>query len=246
MRYLLFFSLTILATNSLLANKINLQGKNINSEFFIADTVPGDLPINVVSANLKNDSPLLFLISGDGGWNNFSSTFAQLLSQKGFTVVGLDARKYFWSEKTPEQTTTDISKAIESYLRQFDKNNFVLAGYSFGAGVAPFVATRLSNDLKSKLKTVVSLSPDLSADFEIHVSDMLGFKKDKEKYDVLAEEKKIKAYNPICFFGDKEDDDVTNAFKQAGFKTIILPGNHHYSDNYTLIVSKFVEALNTK
>lgn len=244
MKYFFLIFFTSVIASSTFANNTSaiINYKTGQSNF----TLPDDLPLIVVPASFKSNLPLIFYVSGDGGWNDFSASFAKQLSQKGFTIIGLDARKYFWSEKTPQQATADISQSLNYYLKQFEKNNFILTGYSFGAGIVPFVASRLSEDLKLKLKSVVSLSPDLSADFEIHVSDMLGFKKDKEKYDVLAEEKKIAIYNPICFFGDKEDKPVTNAFKQAGLKTIILPGNHHYSDNYLLITTKFIEALNIK
>jgi len=36
--------------------------------------------------------PVLFYISGDGGWNKFSNAFIQNLNGKGYEVVGLNAR----------------------------------------------------------------------------------------------------------------------------------------------------------
>lgn len=223
-----------------------VQQKNYENQEIINQRTPGDLPLTVIPSAIKSDAPLMFMISGDGGWTSFDQSFAEQLSQRGITVIGLDAQKYFWNEKKPDQTTADLSKAIEFYLQQFGKKNFVLAGYSFGASIVPFIASRLNNDLKAKLKTVVSISPDVTADFEIHVSDMLGFRKNKEKYDVLAEEKKIAAFNPVCFFGEKENHSTTNAFKNEGIKIIMLPGNHHYDDNYSLMATKLAEDLNIK
>jgi len=45
--------------------------------------------------------------------------------------------------------------------------------------------------------------PDKTADFEIHIADILHFKT-SEKYNVIEEIKKIKALNPVCIFGEEK------------------------------------------
>ncbi|WP_449438285.1 AcvB/VirJ family lysyl-phosphatidylglycerol hydrolase [Pedobacter steynii] len=123
------------------------------------------------------------------------------MASKGLSVIGLDAQKYFWNAKTPESVTADLSKAVAYYKQELGKENFVLAGYSFGASVVPFLASRLSAEMKNDLRTVFSLSPDVNADFEIHITDMLSLGSSDDKYDVIAEIKKIRSLKPLlCFW----------------------------------------------
>ncbi len=203
----------------------------------LKNTVTESLPLTIVSATKKNTLPFVFMISGDGGWTSFDQSLAEALAAKGIYVVGLDAQKYFWNEKTPDNTAAEINKVILKYQAQFGKKNFILAGYSFGASVIPFLATRLPSDMEKNLKGVFSLSPDGEADFEIHISDMLNFGKAKGKYNVVSEMKKIKGLKPVCIFGKEEDDDGKAGFLKNGIKVINIPGNHHYDKDYMRIAS---------
>lgn len=194
--------------------------------------LPADMSLNLVSSPVKNNLPLMFMISGDGGWTSFDQSLAEAISKKGISVIGLDAQKYFWNAKTPENTTVDISKALTHYMQVLDKHSFVLAGYSFGASVVPFVASRLPAALKSQLSGLLSLSPDETADFEIHISDMLSIGSTEDTYNVLSELKKIKNLGPVCFFGTEEDEDLKKKFSSLGVKVISLPGSHHFNDDF--------------
>src|SRR5258706_9284946 len=80
--------------------------------------------------------PLIFYISGDGGFNKFSASFMQTLSKQGYAVIGLNAKDYFWSRKKPQEAANAIEAAINESNRQWKKKNIVLIGYSFGADVA--------------------------------------------------------------------------------------------------------------
>ncbi|WP_211480952.1 AcvB/VirJ family lysyl-phosphatidylglycerol hydrolase [Arcticibacter eurypsychrophilus] len=210
------------------------------------DPLPGDMPLSVIPTVVKSDAPLVFMISGDGGWTSFDQSLAEALAGKKLTVIGLDAQKYFWNEKTPRETSSDVSKAVLHYLQQYQKESFILAGYSFGASVVPFIASRLNEQLKQKLIGVVSLSPEVTADFEIHVADMLGVAGSGEDYDVLREEQKIKAFHPICYFGQQEDAETAELFKKAGIKVGMIPGSHHFDNNYSLIASRISDFLDVK
>jgi type IV secretory pathway VirJ component len=202
-----------------------------------------NLPLNVVASPKKNKLPFVFMISGDGGWTSFDQSLAEALALNGLSVVGLDAQKYFWKEKTPDGVTEDIARAILQYRSQMDKDGFILAGYSFGASVVPFVASRLSPELKAKLKGVISLSPDESADFEIHIADMLNLGGGGGKYNVTAEFKKIKAIPAVCYFGAAEDEKMRNIFSKNGIKVSVLPGDHHFNDDFSEIVRVMLEEV---
>ena len=190
-----------------------------------------DMPITLIPSSAKENLPLAIFISGDGGWTSFDHTVCEKLAEKGMPVVGLDAQKYFWKGKLPKEAADDISKAAIHYMQQWNKSSFVLVGYSFGACVAPFIANNFSSVLKESLCGVYCISPDETADFEIHISDMLDFSH-KEEYNVVGELKKILSLNPVCIFGNEEDSEIRRHFSITGVKIETLPGSHHFDDDY--------------
>lgn len=203
----------------------------------------GNLPLVLIPAAKKNNLPMVFMISGDGGWTGFDQSLAESLAAKGLTVLGLDAQKYFWNAKTPESSTLEIGKAVEHYKTELGKEHFILAGYSFGASIVPFVANRLSPELKADLKSVISLSPDVTADFEIHLIDLLNFSSSKNKYDVIAEIKKIKTVDQVSIFGEGEGNAVRNKFIKSGLKVLTIAGDHHFNKDYAGISSTFLKQV---
>ena len=205
--------------------------------------LPINLPLTIIPTSVKDTLPIAFVISGDGGWTSFDQSYSEKLATKGIAIVGLDAQKYFWNPKTPEQTANDIIKAIEHYMQLWNKRSFILVGYSFGADVVPFVASRMPMALKASLKAVFSLSPDLKGDFEIHVTDMLSFGSSKDDYNVPEQIKLIKKYNPVCIFGDQEETDLRKQFSEAGARIIILPGNHHYNNDFLVIAEAIYSSI---
>jgi type IV secretory pathway VirJ component len=195
-----------------------------------------DLPLTLIPSSVKENLPLAIFISGDGGWTSFDHTVCEKLAEKGMPVVGLDAQKYFWKGKQPKEAADDISTAVKHYMKQWNKSSFVLVGYSFGACVAPFIANSFSSTLKESLCGVYCISPDETADFEIHISDMLDFSH-KEEYDVVSELKKILSLNPVCIFGNEEDIELRKQFSKIGVKIETLPGSHHYDDDYNALAT---------
>jgi type IV secretory pathway VirJ component len=197
--------------------------------------LPFDFPITIIPTAVKDTLPFAFIISGDGGWTSFDQSYSEKLADKGIAVVGLDAQKYFWNPKTPEQTANDVIKAIEHYMQLWNKRSFILVGYSFGADVIPFVTSRLPSTLKKLIKGVYSLSPDEKGDFEIHVTDMLSLGSSKDNYNVTEEIKLIKHYNPVCIFGDQEDTALKKHFSETGARIVVLPGSHHYNNDFSAV-----------
>lgn len=203
----------------------------------------GDLPLTLIPASQPNKLPMVFMISGDGGWTSFDQSLAEKLAAKGLSVLGLDAQKYFWNAKSPDQTSRDVSQAIGHYLNELGKEDLILGGYSFGASIVPFIGNRLPSDLKSKLKGVISLSPDVTADFEIHLVDLLNFGGGKEKYNVIAEMKKLTPLVPVSIFGADEGGKIKNRFINEGLKVITISGDHHYNKDYEKIATVFLKQI---
>ncbi len=200
--------------------------------------MPADLPLTLVPTPGESDLPLVFFISGDGGWISFDQYLAESLAEKGMPVVGLDARKYFWKEKTPEGTTNEISAAIAYQMKVWKKKTFVLIGFSFGASIMPFVASRLPPVLKKNLRGVIAMSPNERTDFEVRIADMLNIGRRRGENNVLAEMVKIKPLGLVCFFGHDEDIQVETKIEKTDIPIVRLPGGHHYEDNYATLSAK--------
>ncbi|HYM26631.1 MAG TPA: AcvB/VirJ family lysyl-phosphatidylglycerol hydrolase, partial [Steroidobacteraceae bacterium] len=62
-----------------------------------------DLPVQEVHAG-GNGKDFALLLTGDGGWAGLDQELAARLAAQGVPTVGLNSLKYFWTERTPDQT----------------------------------------------------------------------------------------------------------------------------------------------
>ena len=186
---------------------------------------------------------IIFYLSGDGGMNSFSQSLIQSLHDKNYAVVALDSKKYFWDQKTPEKLAQDLNATIELYLRNWDKDEFSILGYSFGADAALFLTPRLPKDLQPKLKSTILLSPSNSTDFVIHLSDMMGFGSKNAKYKVLPEINKISG-KLLFIFGEDEDSDLYKAIPdKKNITKSLIPGSHKFNNDTKKVVSAIQTGL---
>jgi type IV secretory pathway VirJ component len=220
------------------------QVKRVDQKNGGTDLVKTDLPLTLLPSTAKNDLPLVFFISGDGGWTSFDQSVCESMVKEGMPVVGLDVQKYFWNKKTPEQTAADVNRALAIYMQKWHKTTFVLAGYSFGASVIPFIADRLPIGMRLKLGGLYCFSPDERADFEIHILDMLHLSGDRGDYDVVVEMNKVKTVRPVCLFGQDEDSAARNKLRSKGIRVVTVPGGHHYDNNYKILAKTVLDDLN--
>lgn len=146
-------------------------------------------------------------------------------------MVSLDSKKYFWDQKTPDKMTQDLTIIIEYYLKTWDRTEFSILGYSFGADAALFLTPRLSKELQSKLKSTILLSPSSSTDFVIKLTDMMGFGSKEAKYKTLPEMNKISS--PLLFiFGKDEDMDTYKGIpEKKNISKVKIPGSHKFDND---------------
>ena len=94
-----------------------------------------DLPL-IESLSKSADRPLFaVLISGDGGWASIDRQLTKGLVAKGVSVVGLNARSYFWKRKSPAAAGEDLQRILNYYFSVWNKAQVILIGYSRGADV---------------------------------------------------------------------------------------------------------------
>ncbi|HEX5024756.1 MAG TPA: AcvB/VirJ family lysyl-phosphatidylglycerol hydrolase [Agriterribacter sp.] len=186
------------------------------------------------------EKPFVFYISGDGGFNGFSTGLCNTINNSGYAVTALNAKSYFWKKKTAGQSAEDIAAYLEKQFSKRKNQQLVLAGYSFGADVLPFIVNNLPDVIKKKLLSVIFLAPSPSTDFEIHWSDMLGGYTQRNM-DVVAEINKMDVQKAVIITGV---DDIEFPIKDITLKYHShenLPGGHRFEGNTTEVVNTMIK-----
>lgn len=198
------------------------------------------LPLSHYSST-DTTRPIIFYISGDGGFNKFSTSFMQTLNKEGYAVIGLNSKSYFWTRKKPDEAAQAIESAINDSNKKWKRRNIVLIGYSFGADVAPFMFTNFSAGLAAKVSHLVLLSPSPKTDFEVHVMQMLGWGKSSGE-SVPAEINKIT--RPVTFIvGDDENEFPFSQLTIKNKEIIKMPGGHHYDGDVNALCKQIVAQI---
>lgn len=205
-----------------------------------------DLPVVLYPSENPNSRRLLLLLSGDGGWLEFNDQLAVGFAKKGYHVVGLNSRSYFWEQRNPSQTAEDISRLIRHYADQYHASRIYLAGYSFGADVIPFIYNRLPMQTKRAVIAIGLFSPFASTDFMVHTSDLLNLSADNKAFKVQPEVQNIRI--PVyCFYGERESPKAFAGFEKRNFHLALLAGDHHYEPTECeRIISTFTKIRSLK
>lgn len=194
-----------------------------------------DLPIDTLLSK-DMSKPIVFYISGDGGFNSFSRSFMKQWNAAGFPVVALNSRSYFFRSKQPEVAAKAIADLLNHYLLAWKRNNVIVVGYSFGADVLPFIQTRLPQLLQTRIAHTILLSPSHTTDFEVHL--FYGH----SGSSVPAEINKLNNAT-LLVYGNKENDVPVNEIKNAKVTSLVFSGDHHYDDNVGELVAQIIKRL---
>jgi type IV secretory pathway VirJ component len=221
------------AFEEITADESETQGQN---------TSLSDLPLVEVEAKQPGRNCLAVLLTGDGGWAGLDQEVSGELAEKGVPVIGLSTLKYFWTSRTPDSASKDLERILKHYLDLWKKDRAVLVGYSLGADVLPFMASRLPKELLAKTTLIALLGPGGKANFEFHLSDWLGDTDDKG-LPTLPEIQKLTGTHLLCLYGNEETDCVCPRISQAEAKAKALPGAHHFDGNYKAIVDEILSDL---
>lgn len=204
---------------------------------------PLDLPI-VPIETVPTRNTMAVIYSGDGGWRDIDEKLAAYLQQDGIPVIGVDALRYFWNERTPEQTAADLSRIIATYRERWNVENVVLIGYSFGANILPATYRLLPKEDRDAVRLVSLLALSHQADFEIAVTGWLGYAGAGKHGDPVDD---LRAMEPVkiqCVYGLEEEDtacpdiaEITGADLQS------RPGGHHFDGDYRALNRLIVDRL---
>lgn len=203
-----------------------------------------DLPLAIVPSRQSGcGRGFAVFYSGDGGWRDLDRSLADILAAKGLGVVGVDTLRYYWKEKSPDVGARDLTRIIRYYGEQWQCNRIVLLGFSFGADVLPFIASRLPAELRSRVVLVTLLSPERTTAFEIQMNGWLGGKP-KLGTPIGPEARKLQGLKIQCIYGQNEGADSLCTDGTAGPLTVLAKsGGHHFDQNYVELADDILAAL---
>ncbi len=202
-----------------------------------------DLPIVPIEARPTRDT-MAIIYSGDGGWRDIDQKLGAYLQEEGVPVVGVDALRYFWREKTPEQTAADLSRIIETFRKRWNVEHVMLIGYSFGANILPATYRVLPQADRETVKLVSLLALSHQADFEIAVTGWLGYAGAGKYGDPVDDLAAMEPGRIQCIYGLEEKDTACPSVAEIpGADVRSRPGGHHFDGDYRALNGQILERL---
>lgn len=210
--------------------------------------MPGEAPAGIPIVEVSRQSQagvLVIFYSGDGGWRDIDRRIGDALARDGYAVVGIDTLRYFWRKRDPDRLGQDLGRLIAHYREAWELNEIVLIGYSFGANILPFAYNRLPDESRRQVRMVTLLSPELTTDFEVHLSGWLGQQAGGQAaMPILPEVRRIDPALLLCVHGEKEGaSTLCNQDALGPVDKLRLPGGHHYDGDYDALAQKLIDAM---
>jgi type IV secretory pathway VirJ component len=204
-----------------------------------------DLPLVEIPGARPASDVLAIVLSGDGGWGETEKGIARDLARSGAGVVGWNSLRYYWKSRTPDGAAADLERIARHYLSSWKEKRLVLIGYSFGADVLPFLASRLSDDVRGVVKTIALVGPSRYAEFQFHISDWLGRAPSPSIYRTGPELEKLRGTNIriFCFAGESDSDAICSELDTTLATSIVLRGGHRVRGNFEPIGSVILESI---
>ena len=212
----------------------------------VRDPGAPDIALDEVdAAEGTSGDTLAVLLTGDGGWAEIDKGIAGALAARGIPVLGWSSLEYYWTPRTPEGAARDLEAIIRHYLAARKKSRVLLVGFSFGADVLPFLASRLPPEVASRVAGIALIGLSMHAQFEFHVTGWLGGHGDPH-FPTAPEVARLKGLSVLCLQGQDDDDSACRGIPPGFARTLVLPGGHHLGGDYARVGSLIMEALGSK
>jgi len=179
--------------------------------------------------------PIILLVSGEGGWRRFDSTVSGYLRDAGYWVGGVDAMRYFWSPQDDRSALSNDMKAHVDALAQAagarPGTRVILAGFSFGADLAPWVAG--AGGWEGRVQGLALIGPDETGSLEFRLLEMFGFDPKDHIFSVAGALKDAAGYPVFFLHGEKDSGSAAPSLMESASepkKLTVVPGaNHHFT-----------------
>ncbi|HEV8377126.1 MAG TPA: AcvB/VirJ family lysyl-phosphatidylglycerol hydrolase [Candidatus Polarisedimenticolia bacterium] len=199
----------------------------------------------------QNDQgrPLVLVLSGEAGWRSFDEMLAGFLRREGFWVGGVDCMKYFWRPQDDRKAlASDVRIYADALARRSghpEDSEIILAGFSFGADLAPWIAG--AEGWGNRIAGLVMIGPDEEGSLEFRVTELMGFSSKDHIFrvaDVLGSARGI----PLLFLhgsGDSSSAAVLLARNAPEPRKLLTVSgaNHHFSGRELQLRSALIEGL---
>ncbi|HEX7374260.1 MAG TPA: AcvB/VirJ family lysyl-phosphatidylglycerol hydrolase [Steroidobacteraceae bacterium] len=192
-----------------------------------------DLPIVAVPPAGATHGRIAVMLSGDGGWADLVQEVSAALARDGIGVAGLNSLKYFWTQRTPQETAHDVERIVEHYMREWHADQLVLIGYSFGADVLPDVLNHLPADLRAQVRGLTLIAPSSVANYEVHVTSWLGVAHPGEP--TLPALERLRGLPMVCIYGEEDTDAVCPKLPAGLARVEKMAGGHHFGGDFAAV-----------
>ncbi|HWX67736.1 MAG TPA: AcvB/VirJ family lysyl-phosphatidylglycerol hydrolase [Rhodanobacter sp.] len=203
---------------------------------------------------------MAIIYSGDGGWADLDRRLGIAFIDRGIPVLGVNTFKYYWRDRTPDESARELDALMTKYLGAWGKQRIWLVGYSFGADVLPTLVDKLSPENRARITQLVLLSPSRDVTFEIELEGYMiqqGWWKEHLKavlqhvnpirhYDALPPLQALGNQLPtVCYYGlDDSDDSVCTEPNLPGWVRVHpKKGDHHFDGGYQPLAAQMLQEL---
>jgi len=214
----------------------------------VAASLRGDaagLPVVEVPAAGGSDT-FAIIVTGDGGWRAIDRDIASVLASRGVPSVGLVASSYFSERRTANESSAALGQLIRTYARQWRRPRVMLIGYSRGAGVLPFMISRLPLQERNRISVAALLGLDADIDFKTSPKVLLWQADDDLSIPVRPELSRLRGVPVLCIAGADDEDSICRSLAPDLSRAVLIPGGHHFGGNYRLIAGRILEAAKVR
>jgi len=201
-----------------------------------------DLPLIALPAKHPPHGTFAVMLTGDGGWRRIDVRVTNRFREAGVPVVGFRTNVYFASRKTAEESACALERVIRYYKLHWKCDRVMLIGYSRGADILPFMASRLPEDLRASTSVVALLGLEPTIDFRYHASWLPFYHPKEIQYPVKPELEKLRGMRVLCVYGEKEKDTLCRALDPQLATAVREPGSHHFAGRYNNIADVILDA----
>jgi type IV secretory pathway VirJ component len=201
-----------------------------------------DLPLSEFPVESGRPYLAVFL-TGDGGWADLDRQVSARLVAGGIPVVGWNSLKYYWIQRSPEEASRDLERILGYYLAKWKKTDVVLVGYSRGADVLPFLASRLPSASLKRVRLLALLGPATSNRFEPLTTEYTHLGAQAPALPLAPEVEKLRGLRILGFYGAEETDSLCKGAASGLLECIELSGGHHFGGSFAQIAERILAEL---
>lgn len=224
-------NIRILVCNVLLISAIYSHEKVLAQKVQATKRMP-----TIESRATGNSDYYVILLSGNGGWRNLVQSLTRYLHLKNISVVGINTKKYLWTEKKPAQIGKDLETLMDQYDQKWGRRKIVFIGFSMGAEVLPFAVNRMGKKYKDQIADLILIGPWQKATFKVKLRDYyIEVNKGADIYNELLQLETQKGYI-IC---DNNQFSICHKNLDGVIDHDLLGGGHHFGGKY-LALSRLI------